>query len=118
MLFEELKRIHDLMNINEDSRLMFLKRRLSPDKLIDYLPEALEFGKSRVRKMRGKIKGDFLPRFKSMVVGVLFDSFWANMPQDIQHEQNFDEFVWDYLHNTFNDDMEQAFHDVMNEDNV
>lgn len=115
ILNEELQRIQTLMGINENSKFNFLKRRLSPETFIDLLPGSLAFAKNRVRKMRGKIKGDFFPRFQSMVIGVMFDTFWSNLPQHIEHEQGIDEFVWDYLHTTFNDDIEQAFNDVMSE---
>lgn len=115
MLFEELQRIHTLMDINEDSRTMFLKRRIPLENIEELLPDAIEFGKSRVRKMRGKIKGDFLPRFKSMVIGVLFDSFFSTLPIHFEHEKEFDEILWDYMRDRFDVDMEIAFYDVMNE---
>lgn len=121
VLHEEIRRIHQIMNINEDkdSHLLYLRRRLSGEAASELFPHAISQASNILREKKHKWRGYDLEKFTNMVVSVMFDSFFHDFivrGEEIPAELASDE-VWDYLLHTFDDKIADRYHEIMNEDN-
>lgn len=121
VLHEEIRRIHQMMNINEDkdNHLLYLRRRLSGEAAYELFPQALSKASNILREKKHKWRGYDLEKFTNMIVSIMFDSFihdfivrGEDIPEDLASDE-----IWDYLRHTFSYEIEERYHEIMNEDN-
>lgn len=119
VLEEEIIRIHQIMNVNEskNNHLLYLKRRISSEAAHELFPNALSQASNILREKKHKWRVYDLEKFTNMVVSIMFDSFFHDFivrGEEIPPELASDE-VWDYLQQAFGDEIEERYHEIMND---
>lgn len=93
LLQEEIVRINQLMNVNEDNKLSYLKRRLSSENLGTSYKGALAYATKKLIEYKGTKNKIGLEKFKDIIISVTLDSFFNDfivsgreIPDDLSYD--------------------------------
>jgi len=116
VLQEEIERIHQLMNVNENNgRLSYLKRRLSSENLGIFFSGALAYATKKVLEYKGTKNKIGLEKFKDIIISVTLDSFFNDyivsgreIPDDLSYDD-----ASNYLRQSLDDEMDARYYKLM-----
>ena len=115
VLQEEIERIHQLMNVNEDNNLLYLKRRLSGENLGISYKGALAYATKKLIEYKGTKNKIGLEKFKNIIISVTLDSFFNDyivsgreIPDDLSYDD-----ASNYLRQSLDDEMEERYKKLM-----
>jgi hypothetical protein len=111
LLQEEIVRINQLMNVNEDNKLSYLKRRLSSENLGTSYKGALAYATKKLIEYKGTKNKIGLEKFKDIIISVTLDSFFNDyiisgrqIPDDLSYDD-----ASNYLRQSLDDEMEERY---------
>lgn len=119
VLNEEIRRIHELMNLHEGQydNFLFLKRRVPLDVESELFSDAISQASNLLRSKKNKLVQYNLDKFKNMVVSIMFDSFFngfVTRGEDFPPELETGE-IWDFLLQVFSDEIEARYYEIVKE---
>lgn len=119
VLNEEIRRIHELMNLNEDEepKLNYLKRRLSGLETSYSFNNALSTATSELINNKFRSKPVSVEEFEHGVIDFMVNSFFNDfmvtgieIPEDLSVDN-----VWYYLLRVYRDEIDKRYYEIMNE---
>jgi hypothetical protein len=115
LLQEEIVRINQLMNVNEDNKLSYLKRRLSSENLGTSYKGALAYATKKLIEYKGTKNKIGLEKFKDVIISVTLDSFFNDFivsGREIPDDLSYDD-ASNYLRQSLDDEMEERYNKLM-----
>jgi hypothetical protein len=116
VLQEEIERINQLMNVNEDNNLLYLKRRLSSENLGISYKGALAYATKKLIEYKGTKNKIGLEKFKDIIISVTLDSFFNDFivsGREIPDDLSYDD-ASNYLRQSLDDEMEERYNKLIN----
>ena len=112
LLQEEIVRINQLINVNEDNnKLSYLKRRLSSENLGTSYKGALAYATKKLIEYKGTKNKIGLQKFKDIIISITLDSFFNDYivsGREIPDDLSYDEASY-YLRQSLDDEMEERY---------
>ena len=112
LLQEEIVRINQLINVNEDNnKLSYLKRRLSSENLGTSYKGALAYATKKLIEFKGTKNKIGLEKFKDVIISVTLDSFFNDFivsGREIPDDLSYDD-ASNYLRQSLDDEMEERY---------
>jgi hypothetical protein len=111
LLQEEIVRINQLINVNEDNKLSYLKRRLSSENLGTSYKGALAYATKKLIEYKGTKNKISLEKFKDIIISVTLDSFFNDFivsGREIPDDLSYDD-ASNYLRQSLDDEMEERY---------